>query len=123
MTAMRGRQALYEQTGGTHAAAVFGPDVAIAEDLGRHNALDKVIGRCLLQRQDLASCGVLLTSRLSFEMIVKAARAKFQLVCAVSAPTSLAIEIANRCGITLCGFVRENRATIFTHPNRVEFSY
>jgi FdhD protein len=126
MTAMRGRQELYEQTGGTHAAAVFGPDgrvFAIAEDLGRHNALDKVIGRCLLQRQDLASCGVLLTSRLSFEMIVKAARAKFQLVSAVSAPTSLAIEIANRCGITLCGFVREDRATIFTHPNRVDFSY
>lgn len=122
MMTMRGRQALYERTGGSHAAAVFGPDgqvSVIAEDLGRHNALDKVIGRCLLKRQDLASCGVLLTSRLSFEMIVKAARAKFQLVSAVSAPTSLAIEIANRCGITLCGFVREDRATIFTHPNRV----
>ena len=122
MLTMRERQVLYPQTGGCHAAAVFGLDgqiVAIAEDLGRHNALDKVIGRCLIQRRELSSCGVLLTSRLSFEMIVKAARAGFQLVSAISAPTSLAIEIANRCGITLCGFVREERATIFTHQNRV----
>lgn len=122
MMAMRGRQTLYERTGGSHAAAVVGSDgevCAFAEDLGRHNALDKVIGHCLLQRHDLSSCGVLLTSRLSFEMTIKAARAGIQLVSAVSAPTSLAIEIANRCGITLCGFVREGRATIFTHPNRL----
>jgi FdhD protein len=122
MATMHERQTLYGKTGGSHAAAVFGPDIevfAVAEDLGRHNALDKVIGKCLLQRRDLASCGLLLTSRLSFEMVVKAARAGFQLVAAISAPTSLAIELASRTGITLCGFVRDDRATIFAHPNRI----
>ena len=122
MTAMRKRQAVFQQTGGAHAAAVFASDgtvLATAEDLGRHNALDKVIGTCLLRRQSIEACGVLLSSRLSFEMIVKAVRAGLELVAAVSAPTSLAIEIAERYGITLCGFVRDERATIYTHDRRV----
>lgn len=122
MTAMRKRQAVFQQTGGAHAAAVFTSDgtvLATAEDLGRHNALDKVIGTCLLRRQSIEACGMLLSSRLSFEMIVKAVRAGLELVAAVSAPTSLAIEIAERFGITLCGFVREERATIYTHDRRV----
>jgi FdhD protein len=122
MAVMRERQSIFLQTGGTHAAAVFGSDGAIlatAEDLGRHNALDKVIGLCLLQEQDLRACGVLLSSRLSCEMVVKAARAKFELVAAVSAPTSLAIDVGTLCGMTLCGFVRDGRATIYTHPRRV----
>ena len=83
------------------------------------NALDKVIGKCLLTGQDLAGCGVLLSSRLSLEMITKAARARFELVAAVSAPTSLAIEVGQRFGITLCGFVRGGRATIYSHPERI----
>lgn len=122
MALMCKRQAVFQQTGGAHAAAIFdsgGEVVAAAEDLGRHNALDKVIGSCLLRRQPLDGCGVLLSSRLSFEMIVKAVRARFQLVAAVSAPTSLAIEVADRYGVTLCGFVREERATIYTHAGRV----
>lgn len=123
MLMMRSRQDVFVSTGGAHAAAVFSSEgniLAAAEDLGRHNALDKVIGACLLQRLDLAACGVLLSSRLSFEMVMKAARAKFELIAAVSAPTSLAIEVANRCGITLCGFVREGRATVYTHPQRIK---
>ena len=122
MATMRESQAIFLHTGGTHAAAVFSPEgriLALAEDLGRHNALDKVIGICMLRAQSLDACGVLLSSRLSCEMVVKAARAKFELVAAVSAPTSLAIEVANRCGITLCGFVREKRATVYTHPHRL----
>ena len=61
----------------------------------------------------------MLSSRVSLEMIGKSARAGIELVCAISAPTSLAIEVADRCGITLCSFVRETRATVFTHPRRV----
>ena len=63
--------------------------------------------------------GVALTSRLSLEMVAKCARAGIEFIAAVSAPTSLAIEVADRCGITLCAFVRDTRATIFTHPHRV----
>ena len=94
-------------------------DLAAAEDLGRHNALVKVIGRCLLDGVDTASCGVLLSSRLSLEMVTKAARARFQLVAAVSAPTSLAVEVAERCGITLCGFLRGERCTVYAHRRRI----
>ncbi len=123
MAAMHEQQSIFLQTGGAHAAAVFnsaGRLLATAEDLGRHNALDKVIGLCLLHEQDLRACGVLLSSRLSCEMVVKAARAKLELIAAVSAPTSLAIEVATRCGMTLCGFVRDGRATVYTHAGRVD---
>ncbi|NMF90104.1 formate dehydrogenase accessory sulfurtransferase FdhD [Aromatoleum petrolei] len=122
MAAMQRRQRLFRTTGGAHAAAVFSPQggiLAVAEDLGRHNALDKVVGECLLREMPLAGCGVVLSSRLSYEMVAKAARAGFELVAAVSAPTSLAIELAERAGITLCGFVRGASATIYTHPQRI----
>ena len=122
MAAMRELQTVFEKTGGAHAAAVFNRDaqiIAVAEDLGRHNALDKVIGKCLLNRTELSGCGVLLSSRLSLEMITKAIRAGFEIVAAVSAPTSLAIEIADRFGVTLCGFVRGGRATIYSQPQRI----
>ncbi|NMF97951.1 formate dehydrogenase accessory sulfurtransferase FdhD [Aromatoleum toluolicum] len=122
MAAMQRRQRLFRTTGGAHAAAAFSPRagiVAVAEDLGRHNALDKVIGECLLREVPLAGCGVVLSSRLSYEMVAKAARAGFELVAAVSAPTSLAIALAERVGITLCGFVRGASATVYTHPQRI----
>ena len=120
--AMRELQTVFDRTGGAHAAAVFDRHariVAVAEDLGRHNALDKVVGKCLLGRVDLAGCGVLLSSRLSLEMVTKAVRAGIELVAAVSAPTSLAIEVGGRFGVTLCGFVRGGRATVYSHPRRV----
>lgn len=122
MAAMQRRQHLFRTTGGAHAAALFSPRagiVAVAEDLGRHNALDKVVGECLLREVPLAGCGVVLSSRLSYEMVAKAARAGFELVAAVSAPTSLAIALAERVGITLCGFVRGASATVYTHPHRI----
>ncbi|SIQ03670.1 FdhD protein [Aromatoleum tolulyticum] len=122
MAAMQRRQRLFRTTGGAHAAAVFSPRagiVAAAEDLGRHNALDKVIGECLLREVPLAGCGVVLSSRLSYEMVAKAARAGFEIVAAVSAPTSLAIALAEHVGITLCGFVRGAAATVYTHPQRI----
>jgi FdhD protein len=122
MSAMRELQTVFGETGGAHAAAIFDRGahiVAVAEDLGRHNALDKVIGKCLLREVDLSGCGVLLSSRLSLEMITKAIRARCEIIAAVSAPTSLAIEIAGRFGVTLCGFVRGGRATIYSHPQRI----
>ncbi|MFT4822167.1 MAG: FdhD protein [Halioglobus sp.] len=122
MQRMNKQQRIFRRTGGSHAAAIFDCDgtvLAVAEDLGRHNALDKVIGMVLLERGTVESCGAVLSSRLSVEMVIKAVRANLQMMLAVSAPTSLAIEVAEKFGVTLCGFVREQRATIYTHPNRV----
>jgi FdhD protein len=122
MLTMCERQHVFNTTGGTHAAALFSGQAELlcsAEDLGRHNALDKVIGQCLLRGQSMNGCGVLLSGRVSLEMIVKAARAGIELVAAVSAPSSLAIEVADRAGITLCGFVRQGRLTAFTHAHRL----
>ncbi len=116
------RQALFSACGGTHAAGVFessGQILASAEDAGRHNALDKVIGKCLLGGLPSSGLAVALSGRVSLEMVSKSARAGIELISAISAPTSLAIEVAERCGITLCAFVRETRATVFTHPHRI----
>ncbi len=123
MAEMREGQQIFSQTGGSHAAALFdqtGKVLAVAEDLGRHNALDKAIGMVLLERGNVSGCGVALSSRLSLEMVLKAVRTGLQMMLAVSAPTSLAIEVADKFGVTLCGFVREGRATVYTHPQRVK---
>ncbi|NMM26910.1 MAG: formate dehydrogenase accessory sulfurtransferase FdhD [Glaciimonas sp.] len=123
MAEMRHRQTVFTHTGGAHAAALFSADgqlQAFAEDLGRHNALDKVIGKCMLEGRNLKACIAVLSSRLSYELVAKAARAGIEVVAAVSAPSSLAIEIAQRCGITLCGFVRNELATVYSHPERIK---
>jgi len=120
---MRDQQDLFARTGGTHAAAIFSADgkiVAMGEDIGRHNALDKAVGKCLLKDRSLCGCGVMLSSRISLEMLAKSAQAGLEIVAGFSAPTSLAIEVAERCGITLCGFVRDDRATVYTHPHRLQ---
>jgi len=121
--AMRARQRIFSQTGGTHAAAIFsgeGEIIAFSEDTGRHNALDKVIGKCLLAGIPTAGCGVVLSGRVSFELVAKSARAGLEVIAAVSAPSSLAIEAAQHSNITLCGFVRTDRATAYTHPERIQ---
>jgi FdhD protein len=123
MEQMQAGQTVHQQTGGCHGAALFdrsGKLVAIAEDLGRHNALDKVIGLALLGNSDVSGAGLVLSSRLSLEMVVKAIRAGVEIMIAVSAPTSLAIEVADKFGITLCGFVRDGGATVYTHAHRVQ---
>ena len=122
MTQMGEGQTIFRETGGSHAAAIFdasGTVLAVAEDLGRHNALDKAIGTVLLERGNLYACGVVLSSRLSLEMVLKAVRAELEIMLAVSAPTSLAIEVAEKFGVTLCGFVRGTRATVYTHSQRI----
>lgn len=123
MQHMRDGQLIFQETGGSHAAAIFdekGEIIAVAEDLGRHNALDKAIGMVLMERGSVAGCGVVLSSRLSLEMVLKAVRTGLEIMLAVSAPTSLAIEVADRFGVTLCGFVRDTRATVYTHPQRIQ---
>lgn len=119
---MKIRQQTFDRTGAAHAAAIFDTDgriLTFAEDIGRHNALDKVIGKCLLQEIPMEGTGVGLSGRVSLEMVVKAARARIEMMAAVSAPSSLAVEAARACGITLCGFVRDDRATVYSHESRI----
>ena len=77
------------------------------------------MGRCLLAGIPTAGCGVALTSRLSLEMVAKCVRAGIELITAVSAPTTMALDVGRRCNLTLCAFVRDTRATVFTHPERL----
>jgi FdhD protein len=121
--AMRSRQTLFEKTGGAHAAAIFdtaGSIMAFAEDIGRHSAFDKVIGKCLMAGLETKGCGVALSGRISLEMVTKAARAGIELIAAVSAPSSFAIEAAQRWNITLCGFVRSGRMNVYTYQQRID---
>ncbi len=121
---MQSCQRIFSCTGGTHAAGIFsksGELLAVAEDIGRHNALDKVIGKCLVHGLSADSRGVMLSGRVSLELIAKAARAGLEIIAAVSAPSSLAIDAAERCNITLCCFVRGERATVYTHPHRIQY--
>jgi len=116
-------QPLFKRTGGAHAAAIARPDgriIAACEDLGRHNALDKAIGTALLNKTPITGTIAILSGRVSFEILAKAARAGCEIIAAVSAPSTLAIQTANHCNITLAGFVRPHQATIYTHPHRVK---
>ncbi len=116
------KQDIFRQTGATHAILLAEPTgniLAHAEDIGRHNAFDKVIGQALLKNLPTAGAVALLSGRASFEMVFKAARLGVPLVCSVSAPTSLAVALAEAQGITLVGFAREDRANVYTQPQRL----
>jgi FdhD protein len=116
------RQELFDATGGVHAAAAFDADGEVRlvrEDIGRHNAVDKVVGRLLLDDQLPArDLGLFVSGRTSFEIVQKAWAGGFGTIVAVSAPSSLAVEAARRAGIALAGFARPGRLNVYTEPDR-----
>jgi FdhD protein len=121
--AMRDLQVVHAQVGGTHSAAVFdaaGQAITLAEDIGRHNAVDKAIGHCLLWGIPLDDKILVTSGRASYEMATKAIRAGIPILATISAPTSLAVQLAHDLGLTLVGYLRGGRMNAYTHPERLD---
>jgi FdhD protein len=121
---LRDSQRLFERTGGLHAAGLFdraGNPLCVREDVGRHNAVDKVAGYTVLQRQRSDSAGsvLLVSGRVSFEIVQKVAVCGIGIIAAVSAPSSLAVNAADRLGVTIAGFVRGDSYNVYSHPERL----
>ncbi len=120
---MRAAQRVFAATGGLHAAALFderGETVAVREDVGRHNAVDKLAGWGLLEKRlPFARSIALVSGRTSYEIVQKCAVARIPILCSVSAPSSLAVDLAREFGITLVGFLRGDHANVYSAPERV----
>lgn len=120
---LRDQQDVFGKTGGLHAVALFdleGALLDLCEDVGRHNAFDKIVGRAVRRGSvPLDNTIVMLSGRASYELLAKAAVVGAPVVAAIGAPSSLAVDIAQRCGITLVGFLREDRGNVYTHSGRI----
>lgn len=120
---LKDHQSVFQRTGGLHATALFdgqGNILFVREDIGRHNAMDKVIGATLMEDKKLLSEAVIFVSgRAGFELVQKAVVAGIPILAAVGAPSSLAVSLAEESGLTLIGFVRDQKFNIYTHPQRV----
>ncbi|MBN1214545.1 MAG: formate dehydrogenase accessory sulfurtransferase FdhD [Candidatus Lokiarchaeota archaeon] len=114
---------LFRQTGGCHGAAIFNINdnqlITIMEDIGRHNAIDKIIGECIINNYIFNNALLTTTGRLTGDVVLKAIRAEIPIVASLSAPIDSGIRLAFSYGITLIGFVRGSRMNIYTHPNRI----
>ena len=122
-TEMRKQQPIFEATGGSHAAAIFcaksGEAWAIREDIGRHNALDKALGRCAADGRDLTQAVAILSGRGGYELVLKALRLSVAVVASVSAPSALAVSLAEEHGQTLIGFLRGTTGRVYADDERI----
>lgn len=119
---LREAQPAFDRTGGLHAAGLFGTDgsvVAVREDIGRHNAVDKVVGWTVLNGRSRAGLALVVSGRAGYEIVQKAVAAGIGLVVAVGAPSSLAVDLARRFDVTVAGFVRGSRCVIYNRPDRI----
>jgi FdhD protein len=125
--ALRAAQGIFESTGGLHAAGLFDSDgelVAVREDVGRHNAVDKLIGWALVQNKlPLEGKLLMVSGRSSFEIMQKALAAGIPMVCAVSAPSSLAVDVARRFDMSLIGFLRGSRFNVYAGRERIATAF
>ncbi len=115
-------QDVFRMSGGTHGAGVFNSEgelLVVKEDIGRHNAVDKALGHLLMSGEEAWNKGIIFSGRLSYEMVLKAARAGVPLMCSVSAPTALGVEVGRKTGVTLVGFLRGAGFNVYSHPSRI----
>ena len=120
---LRAKQSTFDKTGGLHAAGIFdrnGELLVLREDIGRHNAVDKILGHLFLKnRIPLEDCVLMVSGRASFEIIQKSLAGRVGIICAVSAPSSLAVDMAKESGQTLIGFLRERKFNVYSHKERI----